>query len=100
VGDVGLGNARFAISTLWAIGALYAAVCGFFESTHGALVAAFRGVILEEASVAFDGVLPSHNGISLWIAILPDTARYCKVCKKGDLLQRDVRSVSSDSPSS
>jgi hypothetical protein len=62
VGYVGLGTAGEAIPTLRAIGARVELVCIGFVCTHGALVAAFRGGILEEASVAFDGVLPSRNG--------------------------------------
>jgi hypothetical protein len=62
VGYVGLGTAREAIPTLWAIRARVELVCIGFVCTHGALVAAFRGGILEEASVAFDGVVTSRNG--------------------------------------
>ena len=62
VGYVGLGTAREAIPTLRAIRARVELVCIGFVCTHGALVTASRGKILEEASVAFDGVVPSRNG--------------------------------------
>ena len=61
VGYVGLGTAREAIPTLRAIRARVELVCIGFVCTHGALVAASRGGILEEASVAGDGVVRSTN---------------------------------------
>jgi hypothetical protein len=62
MGYVGLGTASEAIPTLRAIQARVHLVCTGFVCTHGALVAASRGGILEEASVAFYGVVPSRNG--------------------------------------
>jgi hypothetical protein len=57
-----------------------AVICTGCVFTDVALAAAFRGGILEEASVAGDGVVPSSNGS--WL-----------VCKKGDLLQNDQLAV-------
>ena len=62
VGYVGLGTAGETIPTLRAIRARVELVCTGLVCTHGALVAASRGDILEEASVAVDGVVPSRNG--------------------------------------
>jgi hypothetical protein len=77
VGDVGLGTAREAIPTLWTIRARVQLGCTGFVCTHGALVAASRGGILEEASVAVDGIVPSRNGpcnMARRLKISPDSS--------------------------